>query len=204
MLPRKLGGQAQRFFVLVPFWQRMSAPVQQIEHNRNKQSGVVPVVTDDAVHAPTGALHSEDSITYKCHEGYSVDDTADGDTSFLTLRGAALNSSVVVSPVSHMSEETSCRKVTCDVHPDASFCRVFAEAEVSSQDVGPYTCQAGETATYVMGESGTLKGVMKSVAIWYSWGGQSDLLRHHFSFGRSSWHNSHEFVRVQPVCPRHL
>ena len=72
----------------------------------------MPVATGDAVHAPTGALHFEDRITYKCHEGYSLDDTVDGETSFMTMCGAAFNSSVVVSLVAGMSEETSCRKVT--------------------------------------------------------------------------------------------
>ena len=134
----------------------MTAPVQN-SNNRNKQSGGVPVVTDDDVHAPTGTSQFEGSVTYECHERYSLDDTVDSDTSFMNICGAALNPVVAVSPVLGISEETSCRKVTCGVPPDASCCRVFAEDEVSSQDVVKYSRQAGKTATGLTGENGTFK-----------------------------------------------
>ena len=150
MHPRKLCVPDQRLFDFMLSWPQREA-VQNSNTTTNKQSGDVPVATDDAVHVPTGALQFEDSITNKCHEECRLDDTVDSDPSFMTICGAAVSSSVAVSHV----QETSCRKVTCDVPPDASFCRVFREAEVSSQDVVTYTCQASKTATDLMGESGT-------------------------------------------------
>ena len=92
-----------------------------------------------------------------CSPGYEEGASSEFAHNCNKQSGAAFNSSVVVSPVLDMSEETSCRKVTCDVPPDASFCRVFVEAEVSSWDVGTYTCQAGETVTGLMGENGTFE-----------------------------------------------
>ena len=79
----------------------------EFDHNRNKQSGGVPVVTDDDVHAPTGTSQFEGRVTYECHEGYSLDDTVDSDTSFMNICGAALNPVVAVSPVLGISEATS-------------------------------------------------------------------------------------------------
>ena len=110
----------------------------EFEHNHDKQSGGVPVVTDDAVHAPTGTVQFEDSIACECHEGCSLDDIVDGDTSFMTICGAAFKSSVAVCSVPGISEEKSCRKLTCGVPLDVS----FEERVHGDQCVFPGCCDA--------------------------------------------------------------
>ena len=149
---RKLCGQGQRLF---PGYEEGAS--SEFARNRNKQSGGVPVAIDNAAHAPTGTIKFEDTVTFECHEEYSLDDTVDGNTSFMTTRGAASNSSVAVSPIPGSSEETSCRKATCDVPLAASFYSFSVETEGLFHDVMTYTCETGKSVTGLVRRSRTFE-----------------------------------------------
>ena len=57
----------------------------EFSHDCIKKSCGVPVAIDDADHAPTSAMKFEETITYECHSGYSLDGTPDGNKSFTTM-----------------------------------------------------------------------------------------------------------------------
>ena len=129
-------------------WEQVTEDITSFSATTCPEGGACP---------PGSCVDPIEGYSSSCSSGSKEGDSSEFEHSCNKQSGAAFNSSVVVSPVPDMSEETSCRKVTCDVPPDASSCRVFVEVEVSSWDVGTYTCQAGETVTGLMGENGTFE-----------------------------------------------
>ena len=64
----------------------------------NRKSCGVPVAIDNADHASSSAIESEETVLCECHSGNCLDGTPDGNKSFTTTCGVAACGSMAASP----------------------------------------------------------------------------------------------------------
>ena len=103
----------------------------------------VKVAINNDDHAPSSANKLEETVTYECHSGHTLDGKICGSKSFTTTCVVAVNESVALSPTPGSSALTTCQTVTCGIPPLASFSTESIKSEVFCQDVVKYSCEEG-------------------------------------------------------------
>ena len=117
----------------------------EYKYDCNKKRCGVPVAIYNADHDPSSAVKFNETATYECHSGYSLDGEPDGNRIFTTPCGVVASGSMVVSPTPRVSELRTTEKITCGNATAKPFRSVSVEGEVFFQDVVKYTCEEGYT-----------------------------------------------------------